>query len=69
MLEISAGHPTADGRTFGQLRPGDRLGDVEIVAVQVIPYVHDYTYYILPASESGVYFAAGVPIGSTLHPR
>ena len=69
VLEISAGHPTADGRTFEELRVGDKLGDTEIVSVQVVPYAHDYTYDILPASESGVYFAGGVPIGSTLQPR
>jgi hypothetical protein len=69
VLEISAGHPTADGRTFGELRVGDRLGDVPIVAVRVVPYLHDATYDILPASDSGVYFAAGVPVGSTLHHR
>jgi hypothetical protein len=69
VLEISAGHPTADGRTFGELRVGNRLGDVPIVAVQVIPYTHDHTYDILPGSDSGVYFAAGVPVGSTLHQR
>jgi hypothetical protein len=69
VLEISAGHPTADGRTLGELRVGDKLGDTEIMSVQVVPYTHDYTYDILPASESGVYFAGGVPIGSTLKPR
>jgi hypothetical protein len=66
VLEISGGHPTADGRTFGELRVGDTLGDTEIVSVHVVPYAHDHTYDILPASESGVYFAGGVPIGSTL---
>jgi len=66
VLEISAGHPTADGRTFADLRVGDLLGDTMIVSVQVVPYAYDYTYDILPASDSGVYFAGGVPVGSTL---
>ncbi len=65
-LEISAPHPTADGRVFGDLRSGDRLGSVEVVDVSRIPYRHEFTYDILPASDSGTYFAGGVPIGSTL---
>src|SRR5579859_5310530 len=32
VIEMSAGHPTADGRSFGGLRAGDPLGDARIVA-------------------------------------
>jgi hypothetical protein len=32
----------------------------------VIPYEHAFTYDILPASETGTYYAAGALIGSTL---
>jgi hypothetical protein len=67
VLEISPGHPTADGRTIGDLRAGDRLAGVEILAAEMVPYTYDHTYDILPASDSGVYFAGGIPIGSTLH--
>ena len=65
-LSISAPHPTADGRTFGDLVAGDRLDGVPIESVEVVPYGFDATYDILPASSSGAYFAAGVLIGSTL---
>lgn len=66
ILEISALHPTADGRTFGDLRDGELLGGVEIERVTVVPYAQAFTYDILPASDSGTYFAGGVLIGSTL---
>lgn len=66
VLEISSGHPTADGRSFGQLRTGQMLDAVEIVRVARVPYEHERTYDLLPASDSGTYFAAGVLIGSTL---
>jgi hypothetical protein len=66
VLEISAPHPTADGRTFGELRSDDALGGVLIERVTVVPYAHSFTYDILPASDSGTYFAGGVLIGSTL---
>ena len=65
-LEISPGHPTADGRTFGDLRPGTKLDGVAIESVELVPYGHPFTYDILPASKSGSYFAAGMLIGSTL---
>ncbi len=65
-LEISAGHPTADGHSFGQLVRGSNLGGVEVVNVRRIPYRHAFTYDILPDSETGTYFAAGALIGSTM---
>jgi hypothetical protein len=68
VLEISPRHPTADGRTFGDLKRGDRLDGVGIASASVIAYTHDATYDILPASDTGTYFAAGVLIGSTLSP-
>jgi hypothetical protein len=65
-LHISAGHPTADGRFFGQLRAGDWLGGGEVRSAAVVPYAHDATYDILPDSDTGTYFAGGALIGSTL---
>jgi hypothetical protein len=66
VLEISAGHPTADGRTFADLRPGVELDGEPIVGAETIAYGYPYTYDILPASDTGTYFAEGVLIGSTL---
>jgi hypothetical protein len=67
-LEISRGHPTLDGRTFGELRPGGQLGGVEILGVETVSYAYDRTYDILPGSDSGGYFAGGALVGSTLKP-
>jgi hypothetical protein len=67
-LSLSRGHPTLDGRTFGDLRRGGQLGGVDVLDVETIPYGHDRTYDILPASESGGYFAGGALVGSTLRP-
>ncbi len=66
VLEVSAGHPTVDGRTLGDLRVGDDLGGVRVKALELIPYVHAYTYDILPDSDSHEYFAAGAALASTL---
>jgi hypothetical protein len=64
---MSPGHPTADGRFFGDLEVGDDLGGIEIVGAALVPYRESHTHDILPASDTGVYFAGGVPVGSTLH--
>ncbi len=66
MLRISAPHPTADGRLFGDLVADSFLGGVRIARVSVVPYAHDATYDILPESDSGTYFAGGVLIGTTM---
>jgi hypothetical protein len=65
-LEISAPHPTADGRLFGDLRAGESLDGHAIESVELVDYTHDFTYDILPGSGTGTYFAAGMQIGSTL---
>lgn len=66
-LQMSPGHPTADGRDLRDLVAGDRLGDATIAAIAAVPYTHAFTHDILPDSDSGVYFAAGAAVGSTLH--
>jgi hypothetical protein len=68
-LEISAGHPTADGRTFAALTVGASLDGAVVEFAETIPYTYPYTYDILPASASGDYFASGLRIGSTLARR
>jgi hypothetical protein len=65
VLEISAGHPTADGRFFADLRPGDHLGQAQVEAVVTVPYRYAFTHDILPASSTHAYFAGGALIGST----
>jgi hypothetical protein len=66
VMEISAGHPTADGRFFADLRAGDRLDGSLILSSRLIDYPYSHTYDILPASDSGIYVAFGKLIGSTL---
>ncbi len=69
VLEISALHPTSDGRTFADLQVGDALDGARIVSRKLVPYQHAFTYDILPASETGTYVAGGKLIGSTLSPN
>jgi len=67
VLEISGGHPTADGRLFSDLAAGDKLDpEHAIVSAEIVAYGYDRTYDVLPESSSGAYFAGGALVGSTL---
>ena len=52
-IAMSPGHPTADGRSFGDLAPGDRLGVREIQSVQSVPYGYAFTGPLLARQLSG----------------
>jgi hypothetical protein len=69
VLHVSAAHPTADGRTLGELSVGDRLDGVAVVSTTVVPLTDGYTVDILPASDTGTYFAGGVLLKSTIAGR
>ncbi len=64
-VTASPGHPTADGRALGALRVGDLLDGAAIVLIDRLPYT-GRTYDLLPAGATGVYWADGVLLASTL---
>jgi hypothetical protein len=68
VLRMSAGHPTADGRSIGNMRPGDSLDRTLVVARREIQYEEEYTYDILPASDTRSYVAEGILVSTTLGP-
>jgi hypothetical protein len=61
----SPGHPTADGRSVGDLRPGDPIDGSRVVATDLVSY-EGTTYDLLPSGSTGSYFANGILLGSTL---
>jgi hypothetical protein len=63
---VSPGHPTADGRRVGDLRPGDALDGAIISSATREPYGSGLTYDVRPAGVRGTYWANGVLLGSTL---
>jgi hypothetical protein len=67
-VEASPGHPTADGRRVGELRPGDLLDGSRVKAVERVSYIGD-TWDLLPAGPTGDYWADDVLLGSTLWER
>jgi hypothetical protein len=66
VVAASAGHPAADGRHLGEFRAGDALDGSKVVDATTISYPGDKTYDLRPDSASGVYFADGVALASTL---
>lgn len=65
-LFVSPGHPVADGRTLGSLQVGDALNGSVVSRSDLVHYREHYTYDILPDSETGMYFANGILLQSTL---
>ncbi|HEY8762284.1 MAG TPA: Hint domain-containing protein [Candidatus Dormibacteraeota bacterium] len=65
-VTASAGHPTADGRSVGDLRTGDRLDGATVVAATPVHLTDGATYDLLPSGPTGSYWADGVLLGSTL---
>ena len=65
-LIASPGHPLDDGRKLGSLRAMDTIHEVQIISATLERYTEQYTYDILPASDTGMYFANGILLRSTL---
>jgi hypothetical protein len=66
-LWASPGHPTADGRTIGQLRANGTYDGSPIRSAELIPYGEHQVYDLLPAGNTGFYWANGILVASTLH--
>ncbi|KKP42418.1 MAG: hypothetical protein UR31_C0015G0018 [Parcubacteria group bacterium GW2011_GWA2_33_14] len=60
-------HPVGDGRTMQDILLGDLLDGSRVISVKNIPYDKEYTYDILPSGKTGLYWANGILIDSTLH--
>jgi hypothetical protein len=65
-LFVSSGHPVADGRTVGSLKKGDVLAGSIVLSAALVSYNEPYTYDILPDSDTGMYWANGILLQSTL---
>ena len=65
-LWASPGHRTADGRQLGTLVVGDFVDGSRVTLWELVPYSGGRTYDLLPAGPTGVYWADGIPLASTL---
>jgi hypothetical protein len=65
-VTASPGHPLPDGRRVGDLRPGDLVDGARVVSADLLPYGEPSTFDLLPSGPTGVYWADGIPLASTL---
>ena len=65
-LWVSSGHPTSDGRRVAYLKVGDVLDGAYVSTVEQLRYRGTATFDILPSGGTGLYWANGILLGSTL---
>ncbi len=65
-VTASSGHPTADGRALGDYQVGDNLDGASVAAVEQLVYGGGATYDFLPSGVTGLYWANGILLKSTL---
>lgn len=65
-LQVSPGHPTTNGKLVKNLQIGDFYDNSIIVAASLLPYDKLYTYDLLPAGDTGFYWANGILLRSSL---
>jgi hypothetical protein len=65
-VDVSPGHPLADGRLVGDVRAGDVVDGSTVISADLVAYSGGATFDLLPAGPTGLYWANGILIGSTL---
>ena len=65
-LTASWSHPTADGRVLGDYQAGDVLDGALVATVEYVPYNSSETYDLLPSGSTGLYWANGILLKTTL---
>ena len=65
-VTASPGHPAADGRALAYYRVGDVLDGARIVSIESVTYSNSATYDILPSGPTGLYWANGILLWSTI---
>lgn len=59
-------HPTAEGRALGEYHVGDTLDGALVIVVEYVIYNGGATYDLLPTGSTGLYWANGILLKSTL---
>ena len=66
VVRVSPGHPLPDGRPVAALRAGDTYNGSVVESAERIAYDGGRTFDLLPSGPTGVYWANGIELGSTL---
>lgn len=65
-VTASPGHPLSDGRLLGDLQVGDTVDGSRVVGADRLSYSFGETFDLLASGETGLYFAGGIALGSTI---
>jgi len=65
-VTASWGHPTVEGRALGNYKVGDTLDGALVTTVEHVAYNSGATYDLLPTGPTGLYWANGILLKSTL---
>lgn len=65
-VSISPNHPLVDGRAASEAQIGEIYDSSDITTIKISSYQKPFTYDILPAGETGMYWGNGIPLKSTL---
>ena len=65
-ITASQNHPTADNKALGNYVVGDTLDGAQVTSIEYLPYTENATYDILPDGSTGLYWANGILLKSTL---
>jgi hypothetical protein len=65
VVTASPRHPTAEGRLLGNFKVGDAVDGSVIESIEIVPYA-GRTYDVLPGGTSGLYWANGILLASTI---
>ena len=65
-ITASQNHPTADNKALGDYEAGDTLDGAQVTSIEYLTYTENATYDILPAGSTGLYWADGILLKSTL---
>ena len=66
VVRVSPGHPLRDGRPVSALRVGDTYDGSVVESADRVAYHGGRTFDFLPSGPTGVYWANGVELASTL---
>lgn len=66
VVRVSPGHPLADGRPVAALRAGESYDGSVVDSAERIAYGGGRTFDLLPSGPTGMYWANGIELGSTL---
>ncbi|MBM3934634.1 MAG: hypothetical protein FJ319_10100 [SAR202 cluster bacterium] len=65
-LTVSPGHPSADGRPIGHYSKGFELDGSAITSITFMDYTGNERYDILPNGTTGLYWANGILVQTTI---